>query len=557
MKFFTIERIKEACNHLEKYHSGSVIVPLVLAVNGINKRAFSRGTAGTDNGFLRDHFHGHLIGLCPVDMKCNLRPKFREIQIPDNDYVSFGKQQLWANLYSQRAFGHLKARSLVSTQGKSTNTEIKLENGFKENFERELEEDFHFEELLIWLYAFSGFPDSVNSWQDLLLIFQESYLGIGKLFEEEYLGRFNVHNGVVWPTVLLNERPTDESFQQELFPSKKVLGDNTDVTDLSCESANEVKPEIANDRGSECVNNKQTPPTRYPRKTTRYPMNIILYGAPGTGKTYATTEYALAIIENKGISDKTLSKDKRKALVDAYKEKIKTGQIIFTTFHQNYGYEDFIQGLRPDRDADTMKFRPIDGVFKRMADDAIKDNEKNYVIVIDEINRANISKVFGELITLIETDKRWGEANELCVTLPSGDIFAIPNNLYILGTMNSADKSISLIDTALRRRFDFIEIAPDAELVTDPVLKKVLIALNDKLYDELDSTDLLVGHAYFIEKKEDDLINIMNRNIIPLLYEYFFDNRKKVKAVVDKALDGLNYTVLSEKVGRLKVVKKD
>jgi len=165
--------------------------------------------------------------------------------------------------------------------------------------------------------------------------------------------------------------------------------------------------------------------------------------------------------------------------------------------------------------------------------------------------------VFGELITLIEDDKRWGELNETSVTLPSGDMFAIPNNLYIVGTMNTADKSISLIDTALRRRFDFVEVPPRADFVDDSILRNVLSTINKELADELDSSDLLIGHAYFIGKTEKDLLSIMNRNIIPLLYEYFYDNAKKVRAIVEKAIAGLNYEVQTEKTSRIKIAKKD
>ena len=161
--------------------------------------------------------------------------------------------------------------------------------------------------------------------------------------------------------------------------------------------------------------------------------------------------------------------------------------------------------------------------------------------------------MFGELITLIEDDKRWGEKEQLSVILPSGQEFAVPNNLYIVGTMNSADKSIALIDTALRRRFDFIEVAPNADLVADETLKKVLEQLNGVLRKELDSSDLLIGHAYFIGKEACDLASIMNRNIIPLLYEYFYDNEKKVKDTLTKALVDTDVKIKDNVQGRLKV----
>ena len=141
------------------------------------------------------------------------------------------------------------------------------------------------------------------------------------------------------------------------------------------------------------------------------------------------------------------------------------------------------------------------------------------------------------------------------VSLPSGDEFAVPNNLYIVGTMNSADKSIALIDTALRRRFEFEEVAPNPDLVADPVLKGVLISLNDLLRKQLESSDLLIGHSYFIGKTVDDLPNIMNRNIIPLLYEYFYDNEKKVKDAIIKALDGTGVSLVDKNQGRIKVQK--
>lgn len=309
---------------------------------------------------------------------------------------------------------------------------------------------------------------------------------------------------------------------------------------------------------SSTMENETYLPALSPREAEKVvPLNFILYGAPGTGKTYATAEYAMAIIERRKVNLTQKTPEERIELMRKYKEAIQNGRITFTTFHQSYGYEDFIQGLRPDTQNGGFNFIPVDGVFKRIADEAIKHGDKDYVIIIDEINRANISKVFGELITLIEEDKRWGEINALSVTLPSGQIFAVPNNLFIVGTMNSADKSISLIDAALRRRFAFMEVVPDASIVEDAVLKTVLKRLNEELFRELDSTDLLVGHAYFIGKTEKNLCEIMNHSIIPLLYEYFYDNSNKVKNILEKAIAGYNFKVTPAKVGRIRLTVKD
>jgi 5-methylcytosine-specific restriction endonuclease McrBC GTP-binding regulatory subunit McrB len=313
-----------------------------------------------------------------------------------------------------------------------------------------------------------------------------------------------------------------------------------------------LNEEIPAVKDSKTIEKDKLPP-RSPRVRLKHPLNKILYGAPGTGKTYATAEYAMAILENRDVNSNKIDENARKILMANYKNKVKDGHIVFTTFHQSYGYEDFVQGLRPDPTNSQLSFETIDGVFKKIADNAMQDMNNDYVLIIDEINRAQISKVFGELITLIEDDKRWGEINELSVTLPYGDVFSVPNNLYILGTMNSADKSISLIDTALRRRFEFIEVIPNKDLVDDIALREVLERINKSLANELDSTDLLIGHAYFIKKSETDLCNIMNRNIIPLLYEYFFDDSKKVRTLLSNVIDGHKYIIVGGDVGRLKI----
>lgn len=291
---------------------------------------------------------------------------------------------------------------------------------------------------------------------------------------------------------------------------------------------------------------------REPRTVRIHPLNLIIYGAPGTGKTYSTAEYAQAIIQGITLKEFQENNKDRKAVMKAYNELVKSGQVVFTTFHQSYGYEEFIQGLRPDTASEKMSFKTVDGVFKRIADKALNDQDNNYVIIIDEINRANISKVFGELITLIEDDKRWGELNQTSATLQSGDPFAVPNNLYIVGTMNSADKSISLIDAALRRRFEFIEQKPNASLVNDAKMRAILTKLNEQLADQLDSSDLLIGHSYFMGKTIDELPTVLNNSIIPLLYEYFYDNKKKVMGVLNGAIEPhVDFVVEDDKLGRI------
>ena len=365
-------------------------------------------------------------------------------------------------------------------------------------------------------------------------------------------------------------------------------------------------------------------------------LNRILYGPPGTGKTYHTIDIAVDIItgENNGHKENKKTFDRLK----------NEGLIEFVTFHQNYSYEDFVVGLRPDVNDQKLRFEEQKGIFyqicnrarenyenyisgierrsfeqafqdvikplnnsedsevpiemksginfyitnvtdtsiefrkhsggtahtlnintlkdvvqgnkempmglssyyeplvnlikqKRKISDATPDLNR-YVLIIDEINRANISRVFGELITLLEEDKRLGAPNELRTSLPNGESdFAVPPNLYLLGTMNTADKSIALVDVALRRRFKFISYYPDYTLIDNSEARELLKHINDEIFKRKKTADYLIGHSYFMQDRP--IRDILNNSIIPLLMEYFSGKR----GIVEDVLSGSGWDV--------------
>jgi 5-methylcytosine-specific restriction protein B len=234
--------------------------------------------------------------------------------------------------------------------------------------------------------------------------------------------------------------------------------------------------------------------------------------------------------DEKTIFDVVTNNESREAVElnqELYKEIENQKRIEFITFHQSYSYEDFIEGFRPTEDG-NIKLE--DGIFKILAQKALDNKEQNYYIVIDEINRGNISKIFGELITLIEEDKR----DLYAVTLPySKEKFIVPSNLYIIATMNSTDKSIATIDIALRRRFTFLKMQPNTHLVVNEEAKRLMLYLNEYIEKRL-GKDFLLGHSYFMGENLD-LEFIKEYKIRPLLEEYFYSDDN---LDIDKLLQG-------------------
>jgi 5-methylcytosine-specific restriction protein B len=242
--------------------------------------------------------------------------------------------------------------------------------------------------------------------------------------------------------------------------------------------------------------------------------------------------------------------------VEALDDAETVGQWSFTTFHPSYAYEDFVEGFRPiQSDTDELRLRLEDGIFKRICRAAQADPEQPYLLVVDELNRANVAKVFGELITLLEADKRG-----LIVTLPqSKERFTIPKNVYLVGTMNTADRSITLLDVALRRRFAFIELMPDAELIEEAVgpldLAEFLAALNREIR-RVAGREKQVGHGYLMPggspiSEPSDFARAFRLEILPLLQEYCYDEYGQLAEIlgdrlVDAEAQALNDELLDD-----------
>jgi 5-methylcytosine-specific restriction protein B len=277
-----------------------------------------------------------------------------------------------------------------------------------------------------------------------------------------------------------------------------------------------------------------TAPPAAPRPSAA--RNIILYGPPGTGKTHRL----------------------QSVFMPSYEGRAPTGAIVrrfeFVTFHQNYSYEDFVEGIRPVvRPDGTVAYEVRPGVFKRICERAKADPGQRYAVFIDEINRGNIAKIFGELITLLEPDKRaiYDAAGRpmsgLEVTLPySGEAFGVPANLDVVGTMNTADRSIALLDAALRRRFEFEELVPLPNALTgadgnglipadegDEINLRRLLGVINRRITHLAHRDQTIGHACLVRVRDfSSLRRVLAREVIPFLQELFYDDWRRIRLVL-------------------------
>jgi len=282
---------------------------------------------------------------------------------------------------------------------------------------------------------------------------------------------------------------------------------------------------------------------------------VILYGPPGTGKTYTALYFASWWLSRRNKIENSL----QGKAANEVQEANTTEHLTFMTFHPSYSYEDFIEGFKPSQNPSTnggLSLKLEEGIFKRVCREAAANPGQSYLVIIDEINRANLAKVFGELITLLEKDKR----GKIQVVLPqSKEPFTIPSNVYVLGTMNTADKSIKLMDAALRRRFAFKELMPNIKLlegfrINDLLLDGFLETLNRRIATK-EGREKQIGHSFLLEdgqpvKDVEEFARRFRQEILPLLQEYCYDDYIDLAyyigdKLVDKEAQTLNFEILN------------
>jgi 5-methylcytosine-specific restriction protein B len=281
---------------------------------------------------------------------------------------------------------------------------------------------------------------------------------------------------------------------------------------------------------------------------------VILYGPPGTGKTYwaERTAMDLSALSQFGQTFGLLQPEQQKVVAGDGEV---TGNVRLCCFHPAYGYEDFLEGYRPATVNGQVTFQLRDGVFKRLCKDAAARPNQNFYLIIDEINRGDIPRIFGELLTVIEKDKRGKR-----IILPvSQEHLTIPDNVFLIGTMNTADRSISLLDAALRRRFGFVELMPDGMLLKDHSvlgipLKAWFDALNQRIREHVgrDARNLQIGHSYFLHKGAalkdfSTFKRSLRDDVIPLLEEYCYDNFQALELILgDQLVDTTRQRICHE-----------
>ena len=363
MKYFDIPTIKAAIEHLQAHAGTKIITAFVFAANDVNAQAVTdlSKVRGTDR-LVDQYFSGAAIGLASLKRGNLLRPRFSDVKwkIGDfaNDYVIRQDTKFWANLSSSRGYREWRDQGLLE----GDKSIFQLTPAFKGGFEQDVAETFRFEDFLVWLYAFTGFPDDIESWPALYEHLVTADLGLPQ-FQPEYLGRFKLTiPDLPWP-VTVAERPTDDELLTQLAPKLKASIDATEP-----EKDDDELPSLPDDDADylaviTAIRLKES-------------YSFLLAGPPGTGKSRKARQLAI------------------KLAGDAKRE-------LFLQFHPAMGYDDFVQGFRPvavknDKgDEVGVTYKLASRLFMKHAEEAHKYPDKFYVVVIDELNRGDVARIFG------------------------------------------------------------------------------------------------------------------------------------------------------------------